>query len=215
MFGLGSGEILIIVLIALVLFGKDDLPKTLRKVTKGINEFKKVTHEAQRSWNEVRDDVQRTIMLEEEKEHLREIAASATAPVALDAQAHAAHAHAAHGHDAYGHAVSGEAEAASGSTPSPNSAGDEVAGTFGVPESASHHTQAELHAEDPASVGDGRPHSQTLAPSVSAASVLPAVRVPKESVATQAPADGAEGEAAPETGSADPKPPEPPKPNQV
>ena len=61
MFGLGGGEILVIVVIALVLFGKEDLPQTLKKMSKGFNEFKKVANDAQRSWNEVRDDVARTI----------------------------------------------------------------------------------------------------------------------------------------------------------
>jgi TatA/E family protein of Tat protein translocase len=76
MFGLSFGELLIIAVIALVLFGKEDLPQTLRKFTKGFQEFKKVSNEAQRSWQEVKDDVSRTIMqveLEEEiKKNLRE-----------------------------------------------------------------------------------------------------------------------------------------------
>ena len=62
MFGLGIGEIILIAIIAIVLFGKEDLPKNLRKVAKGMNEFKKVASDAQRSWMEVKDDVTRTIM---------------------------------------------------------------------------------------------------------------------------------------------------------
>jgi TatA/E family protein of Tat protein translocase len=62
MFGLGIGEIVLIAIIAIVLFGKEDLPKNLRKVAKGVNEFKKVASDAQRSWMEVKDDVTRTIM---------------------------------------------------------------------------------------------------------------------------------------------------------
>jgi TatA/E family protein of Tat protein translocase len=62
MFGLGMGEIVLIVIVAIVLFGTDDLPKNLRKMAKGVNEFKKVASDAQRSWMEVKDDVTRTIM---------------------------------------------------------------------------------------------------------------------------------------------------------
>lgn len=62
MLGLGGGEIVVIVVIAVVLFGKEDLPRTLKKMSKGYNEFKKVASDAQRSWSEVRDDVTRTIM---------------------------------------------------------------------------------------------------------------------------------------------------------
>ena len=62
MFGLGMGEIVLIVIVAIVLFGTDDLPKNLRKMAKGVNEFKKVASDAQRSWIEVKDDVTRTIM---------------------------------------------------------------------------------------------------------------------------------------------------------
>ena len=70
MFGLGGGEILVIVVIALVLFGKEDLPQTLKKMSKGYNEFKKVATDAQRSWNEVRDDVTRTIMAATEEDRV-------------------------------------------------------------------------------------------------------------------------------------------------
>jgi Sec-independent protein translocase protein TatA len=71
MFGLSFGEVLIIGIIALVLFGKEDLPQTLRKFTKGFQEFKKVTHEAQRSWQDVKDDVSRTIMQADIEEDVR------------------------------------------------------------------------------------------------------------------------------------------------
>ena len=61
MFNIGSGELIIIALIAIVLFGKEDLPATLRKFTKGFAQFKKISNEAQRSWVEVRDDMAKTI----------------------------------------------------------------------------------------------------------------------------------------------------------
>jgi Sec-independent protein translocase protein TatA len=71
MFGLGMGEIILIAIIAIVLFGTDDLPKNLRKVAKGVNDIKKVAGDAQRSWNEVKDDVTRTIMTADIQQDLR------------------------------------------------------------------------------------------------------------------------------------------------
>lgn len=75
MFGLGMGEMVLLVVIAIVLFGTNDLPKNLRKAAKGLNEFKKVANDAQRQWNEVRDDVARTIMNADLEEKAREKAA--------------------------------------------------------------------------------------------------------------------------------------------
>lgn len=79
MFGLGMGEMVVIVVIAIVLFGTSDLPKNLRKAAKGLNEFKKVANDAQRQWNEVRDDVARTIMNADLEEKAREKAARVAA----------------------------------------------------------------------------------------------------------------------------------------
>jgi len=62
MFGLGMGEMMLLAVMAVVLFGTTDLPKNLRKMAKGVNDFKKIATDAQRSWAEVRDDVTRTIM---------------------------------------------------------------------------------------------------------------------------------------------------------
>lgn len=90
MLGIGTTELLVIALIALLLFGKEDLPATLRKVTKGWNEFRKVANDAQRSWTEVRDDVARSIMIEDQKIQLALNGEPATAvPQAPDsAQTH-------------------------------------------------------------------------------------------------------------------------------
>lgn len=81
MFGLGMGEIVLLVIIAVVLFGTNDLPKTLRKVAKGVGEFKKVASDAQRSWTEVRDDVTRTIMTADLEDSVRRAVAEPVSPV--------------------------------------------------------------------------------------------------------------------------------------
>ena len=67
MFGLGSGEILVIAILALLLFGKEDLPIAMRKIMKGISDFRKVANDAQSSWVEMRDDVTRSLMKEEDE----------------------------------------------------------------------------------------------------------------------------------------------------
>lgn len=61
MFNIGTGELIILALIAIVLFGKEDLPATLRKFSKGWGQFKKVSNDAQRSWMEVRDDMAKSM----------------------------------------------------------------------------------------------------------------------------------------------------------
>lgn len=71
MFSLGGSEILVLAFIALILFGNKNLPQTMKKMVKGLNEVKKVANEAQRSWIEVRDDLTRQVMLEEAEEEAR------------------------------------------------------------------------------------------------------------------------------------------------
>jgi sec-independent protein translocase protein TatA len=46
MFGLGAGEIVVIVLIILLLFGGRKIPEVMRGLGHGLREFKKATSEA-------------------------------------------------------------------------------------------------------------------------------------------------------------------------
>jgi len=62
MFGIGGGEILVVAIVALLLFGNEDLPKNMRKMVKAWNDFRGVTNDLQRSWLDVRDQVARDIM---------------------------------------------------------------------------------------------------------------------------------------------------------
>ncbi|MBM3382008.1 MAG: hypothetical protein FJY29_06150 [Betaproteobacteria bacterium] len=64
MFGVGGGEILVIALVALLLFGTDDLPKNMRKFMKAWNDFRGVTNDLQKGWLDVRDQVTRDILTE-------------------------------------------------------------------------------------------------------------------------------------------------------
>ena len=71
MFSLGGSEILLLALVALVLFGNQSLPANMKKLVKGLNEVKKVAGDAQRSWNEVRDDITRQIMADDAEEQAK------------------------------------------------------------------------------------------------------------------------------------------------
>ena len=78
MFGFSGGEILLIALIALILFGNDKLPDNMKKMIKGLNQAKKVAKDVQVSWQDVKNDVQRSINFEEEREEVRALVKSAT-----------------------------------------------------------------------------------------------------------------------------------------
>ena len=56
MFGLGTGEILIILLIILLLFGAKKLPELAKGLGKGIKEFKKASNEIKKEVKNVADD---------------------------------------------------------------------------------------------------------------------------------------------------------------
>ena len=60
MFGLGTGEILIILFIILLLFGAKKLPELAKGLGKGVNEFKKAS-------NEIKDEVNKTINDKDDK----------------------------------------------------------------------------------------------------------------------------------------------------
>ena len=54
MFGLGGGEIVLILFIILLLFGAKKLPELAKGLGKGINEFKKAS-------KDIKDEVEQTI----------------------------------------------------------------------------------------------------------------------------------------------------------
>jgi len=56
MFGLGTGEILIILFIILLLFGAKKLPDLAKGLGKGVSEFKKASNEIKEEVNKVIDD---------------------------------------------------------------------------------------------------------------------------------------------------------------
>ena len=60
MFGLGGGEIILILFIILLLFGAKKLPELAKGLGKGINEFKKAS-------NEIKEEVEKAATEEKEK----------------------------------------------------------------------------------------------------------------------------------------------------
>ena len=56
MFGLGGGEILLILFIILLLFGAKKLPELAKGLGKGIKEFKKASNEVTEEINKVDKD---------------------------------------------------------------------------------------------------------------------------------------------------------------
>lgn len=61
MFGLGAGEILLILIIALIVLGPAKLPEIAKSLGKGLREFRKATTDFQRQINEETDDVERRV----------------------------------------------------------------------------------------------------------------------------------------------------------
>ena len=69
MFGIGSTELLVILVVALLVLGPKNLPQIARKLGRAMGEFRKVSTEFQRTLNT-------EIAFEEEKEKSRKAAAA-------------------------------------------------------------------------------------------------------------------------------------------
>lgn len=68
MFGFSGGEILLIALIALILFGNENLPQNIKKFLKGWNQTKKVAIDLQQSWHEIKIDIQNNVDAYDQKQ---------------------------------------------------------------------------------------------------------------------------------------------------
>jgi sec-independent protein translocase protein TatA len=58
---IGGGELILVMLVALLLFGSNKIPEVARMLGKGIREFKKATEEIKREINaetkDIKDDI--------------------------------------------------------------------------------------------------------------------------------------------------------------
>ncbi|NBO37222.1 hypothetical protein EBU99_01425 [bacterium] len=96
MFGVGGGEILVIALIAVILFGTEDLPQNMRKFMKAWNNFRGMTNDLQRTWLDVRDQVTRDLLVEkphhpapnEDQADLPQASSAVTADLSLSGDSH-------------------------------------------------------------------------------------------------------------------------------
>ncbi len=79
MFGLSGGEILLIALIALILFGNEKLPENMRKLMKSFHQFRKTFGSFHQSWQEVKKDLHESIQFQEEKAEILELKKKVTA----------------------------------------------------------------------------------------------------------------------------------------
>ena len=54
---MGGGEIIVILLAALLLFGADKMPDIVKGLAKGMGEFRKVSNDLKREFNESTEDI--------------------------------------------------------------------------------------------------------------------------------------------------------------
>lgn len=67
MFGLSGGEILLIALIAIVLFGNEKLPEHLKQFFQRWRQAKNVINNVQNSWHDLKRDVEYGLTTEKNK----------------------------------------------------------------------------------------------------------------------------------------------------
>ncbi len=67
-FDISSGEILIILVIAFLVFGPSKFPELARKVGKGINEIKRASESIKREINQEAGKIEESVKVEDKKE---------------------------------------------------------------------------------------------------------------------------------------------------
>lgn len=78
MFGIGTWEVLCILLFALMFYGPEQLPEIARKVAYVFKHFKKMTHEVKTVLQKEFAQIEREAQLKEMKQHIEEMRNSST-----------------------------------------------------------------------------------------------------------------------------------------
>lgn len=78
MFGIGTWEVLCILLFALMFYGPEQLPEIARKVAYVFKHFKKMTHEVKTVLQKEFAQIERETQLKEMKQQIEEIRSSST-----------------------------------------------------------------------------------------------------------------------------------------
>jgi len=61
MFGLGFGEVILVLVVALLVLGPEKLPKLAKTLGKGMREFRRAASEFQQGFNEMEQEANRVI----------------------------------------------------------------------------------------------------------------------------------------------------------
>lgn len=72
MFGMGTGELIFIVLIVLLLFGPKKMPEVARTINKGMNQVKKAQAQFQDQINNIKDEVSTSVKDAEKEIYLKD-----------------------------------------------------------------------------------------------------------------------------------------------
>ncbi|HMQ09982.1 MAG TPA: twin-arginine translocase TatA/TatE family subunit [Oligoflexia bacterium] len=78
MFGIGTWEVLCILILALMFYGPEQLPEIARKVAYVFKHFKKMTHEVKTVLQKEFAQIEREVQLKEMKQQIEEMRSSST-----------------------------------------------------------------------------------------------------------------------------------------
>lgn len=81
MFDIGGGELLLIILVVLMLFGPKKIPEIARTLGKGMAQLRRAQAEFQRNINDVSSDIERTAGIESNPRPFRTVQSPAQAPL--------------------------------------------------------------------------------------------------------------------------------------
>ncbi|WP_053086091.1 Sec-independent protein translocase protein TatB [Nitratireductor soli] len=81
MFGIGGTELLVIIVVALIVFGPKDLPKAMRSAGAMMRTFNRVSGEYRRQFEQALRDVEREVEIEETRKSVEAALKDSPTPV--------------------------------------------------------------------------------------------------------------------------------------